>query len=358
MSSGLQGGYTTGCCAAAAAKAAALVLSGHAAPPAVALTLPDGDQITLPVAAIQLTDDCCTASIRKDAGDDPDVTHGSLVMVSLSRCDGTGIQFRAGEGVGTVTLPGLAIPPGEPAINPGPRLMIEQAIREVTSAGLTVTVSIPGGRELAQKTFNPRLGIIDGLSILGSTGRVRPFSHDAVRESIRCSLAIATASGITEPVFVPGHIGARAAERHLCLAKHQLVEVGNEWGYMLQHAVAAPLERLLLLGHPGKLAKLRQGQWDTHSSRSESALPGVAQLCSKLFGQFPPATPTVEGLFLALDAPDRSLLAAALAGGIAEKVIQTFKPPFPVAVVLTDNNGAWLGSSGEIAPWQGKESIS
>ena len=143
--------------------------------------------------------------------------------------------------MGTVTKPGLAIPPGEPAINPVPRRMIREAVREVTPRGVRVTISIPGGGELARKTFNPRIGIVGGLSILGTTGIVRPFSCSALRESLRCALNVAAAAGIRAPVLVPGHIGERAARAHFRVADEQVVEVGNEWGFVLDEAAPASL---------------------------------------------------------------------------------------------------------------------
>ncbi len=352
MNSGLRGGLSTGCCAAAAAKAATMLLCGHAVPEFVELVLPDGDMVKLVVENIRLSGDACTASVRKDAGDDPDVTDGSMVSVSVTRINGNGISFFAGDGVGTVTLPGLAIPPGEPAINPVPRQMIEQAVRQVTDEGLSITVSIPGGHELAAKTFNPRLGIVGGLSVLGTTGRVRPFSHLAVQETIRCSFAITLACGIRKPVLVPGHIGARAARRHLHILDHQLVEVGNEWGYILDQTLTANLDSLLLLGHPGKLAKLQMGQWDTHSSRSVSPLPCITTLCESLFGSAPSGSPTVEGLFCSLSASDRTRLATVVAEGIADKVQLSFALPCQLAVALIDNNGDWMGSCGDLSSWQ------
>ena len=193
------------------------------------------------------------------------------------------MNFRPGEGVGTVTKPGLAIPPGEAAINPVPRQMIRDSVREVTDRAVRVTVSIPDGEALAAKTFNPKLGVRGGLSILGTTGRVRPFSCPALQESLRCALQVALALGLKDLVFVPGHIGEKAAHRHFVLRPEQVIEVSNEWGYMLGQAAREKVPRLLVLGHPGKLVKLAEGMWDTHSSRSGSALPLVEKSPPNIF---------------------------------------------------------------------------
>jgi cobalt-precorrin-5B (C1)-methyltransferase len=168
-------GFTTGTCAAAAAKAATMLLCGQPAPSEVEVEIADGTRVRLPVTQVRKTAKACQAAVRKDAGSDPDVTHGSLIMTTVAWGTDKTIAFHAGEGVGIVTKPGLAVPPGEPAINPVPRRMIQTAIREITSRGVRVTISIPGGEAWAAKTFNPRLGVTGGLSILGTTGRVRPI---------------------------------------------------------------------------------------------------------------------------------------------------------------------------------------
>ena len=183
---GLRNGYTTGTCAAAAAKAAVKVLCGGAAPETVEVVLADESRAVFSVLFARPSGDGCEAAVRKDAGDDPDVTDKASIIASVTFIDGNEVLFAAGEGVGTVTKPGLSVPPGEPAINPTPRRMIRDAIREVTNRGVKVTISIPGGRELAARTFNPRLGIVGGLSVLGTYGRVRPFSASALRDSLKC----------------------------------------------------------------------------------------------------------------------------------------------------------------------------
>ncbi len=295
---------------------------------------------------------CAEAAVKKDAGDDPDVTDGSLISASVTWGHGEDVTFIAGEGVGTVTKPGLALPPGEPAINPVPRSMIRTAVREVTDGGVNVTISIPGGRELAEKTFNPRLGVVGGLSILGTSGIVRPFSGAALRDSLKCALSVAVACGVRNPLFVPGRIGERAAEKLFRFSPEQLVEVSNEWGFMLDEAVGKDFDRLLIVGHPGKLAKLPAGHWDTHSSRSPSAVPYVANLAIRILGKAGTDASTVEGLFNDLSQEDRGRLAGVLAADIRTAVSARIEERFPTAVVLVSLSGALLGADGDVSPWK------
>ncbi len=348
----LRSGFSTGSCAAAAAKAAAMMLCGVPSQQEVEIPLPDGSRETLPLLYAQLRGKAAEAAVRKDAGDDPDVTDGASVVVSTRWASTGDTIFQAGEGVGTVTLPGLSVPPGEPAINPVPRSMIRQAIAEITDRPLDITVSIPGGSELAEKTFNPRLGIQGGLSILGTSGRVRPFSAKALRCALLCTLDVAAANGITTPIMVPGRIGKRAAEKHFSLTDRQLIEISNEWGILLEHAAKKPFQDLLLLGHPGKLAKLAEQQWDTHSSRSPSALPIVSRLFQQALSKSMPELPTVEGVFAALPEAERKTLGNCIALEIRKVVRAHLQARFPLAVVLTDMKAGWLGSAGDLSPWQ------
>jgi cobalt-precorrin-5B (C1)-methyltransferase len=349
--SALRTGYTTGSCAAAAAKTAVRLLAGGRAVECMEIPLPGGVRSVLPLAYARLTESGAEAAVRKDAGDDPDVTHGALIVASVAWNRGDDVEFSAGEGVGTVTKPGLAIPPGEPAINPVPRWMILEAVREVTPRGVRVTIAIPGGGDIARKTFNPRIGIVGGLSILGTTGIVRPFSCSAIRETLRCSLSVAEAAGIRAPVFVPGHIGERAARARFRVADGQVVEVGNEWGFVLEEALRYPFSALLIVGHPGKLAKLTAGDWDTHSGRSESALPVVEAMHADILGR--PAAPaaTVEGLLAALNPVDKKTIGDALASAILKAVEKKTEGRFTPAVVLIDLGGRIIGTSGDLKPW-------
>jgi cobalt-precorrin-5B (C1)-methyltransferase len=347
----LRSGITTGTCAAAAAKAAALRLVAGTAPAEVAVTLPDGQAIRVPVLYSRGGEDgVAVAAVRKDAGDDPDCTHGLEIVATVAWEQGQGVSFAAGEGVGRVSKPGLQVPPGEPAINPVPRRMIAAAVRQVTPRGVRVEIAVPGGREVARRTFNPRLGIEGGLSILGTSGIVRPYCRKALHDALRCALDVAAACGVRALVLTPGNIGAKAARSLFSLRDEQLVEVGNAWGFVLDLLPAHRFEALLLLGHPGKLAKLAGGQWDTHSSRSDRAADAVARLHEEVLGRPAADSPTVEGIFAALPAEERKLLADELAGRVRQAVGGRLHAP--PAVVLVNMAGELLGSAGDLTPWR------
>lgn len=348
----LRSGFTTGACATAAAKAAMIVMLGKEMPTMVGISLPDGEDVVIPVAVAEFSAEGARAVVTKDAGDDPDITNGVTISVFLMWSEGKDVSFVAGEGVGTVTKPGLSISPGEPAINPVPRRMITDVIRSMTDRGVTVTISIPGGEELAKRTFNPRLGITGGLSIIGTTGRVRPFSCSAIRESIRSVIEVTAANGFIRPVIVPGHIGARSARGLLRIREEEIIEVSNEWGFAVDAVKERAFEAILVLGHPGKLAKLAQGQWDTHSSRSPSSLPYVANMARSLTGLGYMDIPTVEGVFGALSAENKRLLGDELAANICEAIHRRLDGTMPVSIVLVDMKGNLLGQKGDLTPWQ------
>ena len=354
----LRSGFTTGTCAAAAAKAATLLLQGEVSVTDVEIGLPDGERVRFPVVWSRTGPGNAQAAVRKDAGDDPDITHQAVVKAQVSWKEGAEIEFQAGEGVGTVTKPGLAIPPGEAAINPVPRRMIRDSIREVTDRAVRVTVSIPDGEALAAKTFNPKLGVRGGLSILGTTGRVRPFSCPALQESLRCALQVALALGLKDLAFVPGHIGEKAAHRHFALLSEQVIEVSNEWGYMLEQAVREKVPRLLALGHPGKLAKLAERMWDTHSGRSRSALPLVEKIAAEYFSNPLPEANTVEGFLAAWPEKTRKELADTLARRVRLAMEEFTGQQIHIAVVLVNLQGDRLGSAGDLTPWKLNQSPS
>lgn len=348
-------GYTTGACAAAAGKAALIcLLEEKIEMEEIEIPFPNQERHRLPIAFVRTCDGGMAAGVVKDAGDDPDVTDGALVTAHVAWAEIGDVEFAAGDGVGIVTKEGLSMSPGEPAINPGPRAMIRAAMREVTDRPVRITVSISGGKELAEETYNPRLGIVGGLSVLGTTGRVRPFSCKALQCSISCELDVAKAAGVWAPVLVPGHIGERSARSHLALTTEQVVEVGNEWGFVLDQMFLYPFQQILIWGHPGKIAKLADGQWDTHSSRSGPAVDIVREMGKDLILDDPTAHATTEGLFDALDEDMRTRLADKVSGAVARACSEKAGEEIAVSVVLVNMAGEVLGMHGDMKRWQWK----
>lgn len=265
---GLRTGWTTGTCASAAAKAAALGLATGVPLPDVEVALPGGRRVRFPVEADPGAPNRCV--VVKDAGDDPDCTDGARVTALVEWGSAGPGQLRAGPGVGTVTRPGLGLAVGAPAINPVPRRMILAALAEVTADPLGVTFSVPDGEAMAARTTNARLGIVGGISILGTTGVVRPFSTAAYRASVVQQIDVAGAQGLREIALATGSRSERAAVR---LRPHlpdvAMVEVGDFTGIALRRAVSAGVERVLFVGMAGKIAKLAAGVMMTHFHRSQ-----------------------------------------------------------------------------------------
>ena len=271
----LRKGWTTGACATAAASAAYAGLLTGEFPDPVHLTLKGGQRPAFPLAAFERAQESASASVVKDAGDDPDVTHGALVSVSVRRgAAGEGVQFYAGEGVGTVTRPGLPLGVGEPAINPGPRRMMVEALSALAGAcgvapDVAVTISVPGGEKLAERTMNARLGIIGGLSILGTTGIVTPYSCAAWIASIHQGIDVARAAGLMHVAGATGRRSEQAVAEMYALPETALIEMGDFAGGMLKYLRAHPVPRLTIAGGFGKISKLAAGHLDLHSSRSQ-----------------------------------------------------------------------------------------
>jgi cobalt-precorrin-5B (C1)-methyltransferase len=266
---GLRTGFTTGTCASAAAKAAAIGLSSGARPSEVEVGLPGGTRVTFPVEAGP-SGAAGEAVVVKDAGDDPDCTDGARMTALVEWAVEKRSELRAGSGVGTVTLPGLGLAVGVPAINPVPRRMILAAMKEVSDRPLVVTFSVPGGEAMAEKTTNARLGIIGGISILGTTGIVRPFSTAAYRASVVQQIDVAAAQGHKAVVLATGS----RSERHAFAAwpgipEVCVVEVGDFTGIALRRAVAAGMSRVAFVGMAGKITKLASGVMMTHFHRSQ-----------------------------------------------------------------------------------------
>jgi cobalt-precorrin-5B (C1)-methyltransferase len=281
----LRRGWTTGACATAATKAALGRFWGGAFARDVKITLPRGETPIFPLALAEAGDGWARVGITKDAGDDPDVTHGAMIVVTVMSSDG-GIQFAAGEGVGVVTKPGLPIDVGEPAINPVPRQMMREVVTTLAAefgatADITIQISIPGGQALAKKTWNPRLGITGGLSILGTTGIVRPFSCAAWIASIHRGIDVARADGMMHVAGCTGATSEKTVQALYALPDHAMLDMGDFAGGMLKYLKRHPVARVTIGGGIGKITKLAQGAVDLHSGRSQvdfEALAAMADL--------------------------------------------------------------------------------
>jgi cobalt-precorrin-5B (C1)-methyltransferase len=294
----LRRGWTTGTCATAAAKAAFTALVTGDFPDPVEVTLPRGERPSFALALTRQDDGAAMAGVIKDAGDDPDVTHGALICATVrAGAPGAGVTFRAGEGVGTVTRAGLPIPPGDPAINPVPRRMIHDAIAEVAAAtsraaDVEVEISIPGGAALAAKTLNGRLGIVGGLSILGTTGIVVPYSCSAWIHSIYSGIEVARAAGLTHIAGATGASSEAGAQKLYDLPDIALIDMGDFVGGMLKYLRKRPVPRVSIAGGVAKMTKLAQGLTDLHSKRGAVDLEtladfaqtagGSAKLCARI----------------------------------------------------------------------------
>ena len=269
----LRRGWTTGACAAAAARAAFAALAGGAFPDPVSIRLPGGQTPAFALALQERGKDFCRAGIVKDAGDDPDVTHGAVIIACVKfGAPGAGVSFAAGEGVGTVTRPGLPLPVGEPAINPMPRKMIREAIEAEAAllgapSDVEVEISIPGGEKIAERTLNGRLGIIGGLSILGTTGIVMPFSCAAWIASIHSGIEVARAAGLDTIAGATGSTSEAAIKALYHLPDEALIDMGDFVGGMLKYLRPHPVRRVIIAGGMGKMTKLAQGLLDLHSKR-------------------------------------------------------------------------------------------
>ena len=285
----LRRGWTTGACATAATKAALSALLTGEFPDPVIIALPKGETPSFALNRTALQGKTAMAAIIKDAGDDPDVTHLAEIIATVSFCQaGRGVVFNAGPGVGTVTLEGLPLPPGEPAINPVPRRMMRDVVESLCRehgrpADILIEISVTDGEALAQKTWNPRLGILGGLSILGTTGIVHPFSCSAWIHSIHRGIDVARAAGLTHVVGATGSASEDAA-RNLYpeLPEISYLDMGDFAGGLLKHLRAHPIERLTIAGGFAKLTKLAQGAMDLHSGRSQVEMMFLADLVDDL----------------------------------------------------------------------------
>ncbi len=294
MARRLRSGFTTGACAAAAAKAATLLLQDGKAPDRVEIPFPDGSRHGFALKQCRMMTNAALASVIKDAGDDPDVTNGAEIMAEVRPGGaktgrptgvsiGSEIELFAGNGVGYVTKPGLAVNVGEPAINPIPRKMIAAAVREAAATGqLQITVSVPCGEELAIKTLNSRLGIVGGLSILGTTGIVRPVSAEAWTATIQASMAVARETGLKQVVLSTGRTSERGAQTLLDLPEEAYVMMGDYLQFSLHQAREYGFSKVILAGMWAKITKAALKVPQTHVRNGALEMREAAQLLTVL----------------------------------------------------------------------------
>lgn len=291
----LRRGFTTGMAAAAAAKGAAMMFFGGLIPETVETVTPSGITLNLVLSRREKGDGYACCGVVKDGGDDPDVTHGLEVCARVRPVDGEEVLLKGGPGVGVVTAPGLAVPVGEPAINPVPRAVILREVGAVLppGQGAEVVISVNGGELAAQRTLNPRLGIVGGISILGTSGIVEPMSEDAFKSSLVPQLQVARARGYDTVVLTPGRIGERTAIERYGFPPDAVVQMSNFVGYMLREGGRLGMKGMILLGHHGKLAKVAAGVFHTHSKVADARLEAIASQAA-LLG----ASPAVIGEIL------------------------------------------------------------
>lgn len=283
----LRLGYTTGSCAAAAAKAAAYMLLTGRPKDTIDLLTPKGIRLHLTVEEIRITSDEASCAIRKDSGDDPDATRGTLIFACVRKTDAPGVLIDGGTGVGRVTKRGLDQPVGAAAINSVPRRMIEENVREVCAlcgydGGVSVVISVPEGEALAKKTFNPRLGIVGGISILGTTGIVEPMSEQALVDTIRVELRQRRELGAEYVLLTPGNYGADFIRDSIGIDPRTAVLTSNFIGDALELSRELGFHGALLIGHIGKLVKLAGGMWNTHSKFGDCRMELLAAHAASL----------------------------------------------------------------------------
>ncbi|MFQ5763533.1 MAG: cobalt-precorrin-5B (C(1))-methyltransferase [Rhodospirillales bacterium] len=352
----LKRGWTTGACATAATTAAYQAILTGTFPDPVTITLPKGEEPSFPLKQAELGRGEATASVIKDAGDDPDVTHGAEIVVTVAlRPEGEGVTFLAGEGVGRVTRPGLALDVGEPAINPGPRAMMEGVIEALAQrhgqrAGVAVTIAVPGGERLAEKTLNARLGIEDGLSILGTTGIVIPYSCSSWIHSIHRGVDVARAGGHAHIAAATGTTSEKAVQDMLGLPDVALIDMGDFVGGLLKYLRKHPVEKLTIAGGVGKLAKLAQGALDLHSSKSRVDMGTLADMLAS-FGADEAEEAAAKAANTAAEVLERAeMLGLPLGDLIArrarEVALATLAGDTDIEVAVFDRSGRRVGHAG------------
>jgi cobalt-precorrin-5B (C1)-methyltransferase len=349
----MRTGFTTGACAAAAAKAATRTLVRGLVLTEIETTLPNRMRVTFPLKRAELAPPRATCSVVKDAGDDPDCTHGAEMTATVELTARAGVEIRGGAGVATVTKPGLGLEVGGPAVNPVPRKniteMVEEELAGGDARGAIVLLTVPGGEEMAKETLNARLGLVGGISILGTTGIVRPYSTAAFKASIIQGIDVARQLGHrTLVVTTGGKSEAYAMKLHPELPEEAFIQMGDFVGATLKHCARRAVERVLIVGMIGKLSKMANGKMQTHAAGSEVSMELLAALAGEL-GARPEILEEIRGANTArhvLELCAREGLTG-IASLICRRVVEHGQRhaggPLRVDAELVDFNGALLG---------------
>jgi len=359
----LRFGWTTGTCATAAVNAAYTAMLTGQFPDRVTIVTPSGKNADLEIAEAASGHDeggpWFRAGIIKDAGDDPDVTHGAMICATLRDAGpGHGISFRGGDGVGVVTKPGLPVEVGDPAINPVPRRMMRAAVDELAAAlggsgDVDIEISVPGGAAIAKKTWNPRLGIEGGISILGTTGVVRPFSCSAWIASIHRGIDVARANALPHVMGSTGATSEGWGRKEYALPDIALIDMGDFVGGMLKYMRRHPLPNLSILGGFGKMVKLAQGAIDLHSARSQVDFASLAELAARHgmdARRVTAANSVLEVAQMATEAQRRALADDIAAAARATAMTHLRGAPTAVEVAVIGRDGGLLGRAGMLGP--------
>lgn len=357
----LRKGYTTGSCATAAAKVAALMVLRQEVIQQVSIVTPSGVTLNLNVEDPLICGQYATAAIRKDGGDDIDATHGMLIFARVAVNDSGIITLDGGEGVGRVTKVGVGLPIGDAAINKTPRQTIEAAVREVIgpNRGADITIFAPEGEERAKKTYNGRLGILGGISVIGTSGIVTPMSEESWKRSLSIELEMKRTQGMTRVFLVPGNHGERFVSEQLGLDGTYVVTMSNFVGYMLQEATRLKFEQVVILGHFGKLVKIAAGIFHTHShiadARMETLIANLALIGAPLsLLQEVDGCTTTEAAIELINAQGWQAVYPRIAEKICDRINQMLRfsdePPHCDAILFSFDNQVLGAGTGRSAP--------
>ena len=366
----LRCGYTTGSCAAAAAQRAAAMALGvkFSSEDKLVLTTPKGIRLELAAEEMRQEDNWASCAVRKDAGDDPDVTNGMLVFAKVSKLQSgkkadlqdieQGIVLTGGIGVGRVTKPGLACAVGDAAINPVPRDMILEQVRMVCeefdySGGLNVEISVPGGGEIAKRTYNPQLGILGGISILGTSGIVEPMSEQALIDTIKVKMNVRKAAGAEYLVITPGNYGETFLKSHISLPEIDSVKCSNFVGDALDYAEQSGFRGVLLVGHIGKFIKVAAGIMNTHSKYGDARMEilgvhaAMAGAPREVLERLLCCVTTEDAISVLDEAGIRPQTLQSVLKGLERRIKERVHHSMEIGAIIFSNQYGYLGETGD-----------